>query len=167
MLVAQCLGDMTEGGASNGDCSNTRYHLLMADAGIVPAQPGKMAGEAGIGVILMTPLGEILERISERIGWVENHHVAEYQALIRGLEAAYFREIKYLRVRLDSAQVINQLTGKWRVKAECVKRSYEQAASLRTQFVDTELVRVPREANGEAHALARIALRPLRAKQLL
>jgi len=44
----------------------------------------KMAGEAAIGVVPKAPL----EEISEPIGSAKDHHVAEYRALIRGLEAA-------------------------------------------------------------------------------
>jgi DNA (cytosine-5)-methyltransferase 1 len=46
-----------------------------------------MAGEAAIGVVLKAPL----EEISEPIGPAKDHHVAEYRALIRGLEAARSR----------------------------------------------------------------------------
>jgi hypothetical protein len=47
-------------------------------------QPGNMAGEAATGVVLKRPLKEI----SEAIAPAKDHHVAEYRALIRGLEAA-------------------------------------------------------------------------------
>ena len=92
---------MTERGTSDGDGSGrkTRYHLLATDGGIVADQPDKMAGEAAIGVVLKAPL----EEISEAIGPAKDHHVAEYRALIRGLEAARSRGIEHLRVCLDSA----------------------------------------------------------------
>lgn len=83
---------MTERGTSAGDGSGpkTRYHLLTTDGGIGADQPGKkMAGEAAIGVVRKAPL----EEISERIGPAKDHHVAEYRALIRGLEAARSRGI--------------------------------------------------------------------------
>ena len=53
---------MTERGTSAGEGSGpkTRYHLLTTDGGIVADQPGKMAGEAAIGVVLKAPLGEDL-----------------------------------------------------------------------------------------------------------
>ena len=65
---------MTERGTSAGDGSGpkTRYHLLTTDGGIVADQPGKMAGEAAIGVVLKAPL----EEISEAIGPAKDHHVA-------------------------------------------------------------------------------------------
>ena len=103
---------MTERGTPAGDGSSpkTRYHLLTTDGGIVADQPGKMAGEAAIGVVLKAPL----EEISEPIGPAKDHHVAEYRALIRGLEAARSRGIEHLRVCLDSALLVNQVNGRCR-----------------------------------------------------
>jgi probable phosphoglycerate mutase len=143
-----------------GTRPKARYHLLATDGGIVADQPEKMAGEAAIGVVLKAPL----EEISEPIGPVEDHHVAEYRALIRGLEAARARGIEHLRVCLDSALVVNQLNGNWSVKAEHLKALHEQAASLASQFVDIRITWVPRKANAEADALASTPLGPLRSK---
>ncbi len=153
---------MTERGTSAGDGSGpkTRYHLLTTDGGIAPDQPGKMAGEAAIGVVLKAPL----EEISEPIGPAKDHHVAEYRALIRGLEAARSRGIGHLRVCLDSRLLVNQLNGRSRVEAEQLKPLHEQAVSLIQQFADIKITWVPREANAEADALASTVLGPLRRK---
>ena len=109
VLLGDTFGSMTERGTSAGDGSGskTRYHLLTTDGGIVAGQPGKMAGEAAIGVVLKAPL----EEISEPIGPAKDHHVAEYRALIRGLEAARSRGIGHLRVCLDSALLVDQKSG--------------------------------------------------------
>ena len=120
----------------------------------------KMAGEAAIGVVLKAPL----EEISEPIGPAKDHHVAEYRALIRGLEAARSRGIGHLRVCLDSALLVNQLNGRWKVKAEHLKPLHEQAVSLIQQFADIKITWVPRKANAEADALASAPLGPLRPK---
>jgi ribonuclease HI len=154
---------MTERGTSAGDGSGpkTRYHLLMTDAGIVPDQPGKkMAGEASIAVVLKAPL----EEFSERIGPTEHHHIAEYQALIKGLEAARSHGVEHLRVCLDSNLLVTQLKGTSKVKADDLKPLHKQAMSLMQQFVDIKIEWVPREANDEAHVLADTPLRPLRLK---
>src|SRR4051794_13146570 len=120
---------MTERRTSAGDGSGlkTRYHLLATDGGIVADQPGKkMAGQAAIGVVLKAPL----EEISETVGPAKDHHVAEFRALIRGLEAARARGIAHLRVCLDSALVVNQLNGRSKVKAEHLTSLHERAVSL-------------------------------------
>jgi ribonuclease H / adenosylcobalamin/alpha-ribazole phosphatase len=153
---------MTERGTSAGDGSGpgARYHLLTTDGGIVADQPGKMVGEAAIGVVLKAPL----EEISEPIGPAKDHHVAEYRALIRGLEAARSRGIGHLSVCLDSALLVNQLNGKWKVQAEHLKPLHKQAVSLIQQFTDIKITWVPRKANAEADALASTPLGPLRPK---
>jgi hypothetical protein len=69
------LGD-TSGSVTD---SETRYHLLATDGGIVADQPGKIAGEAAIGVVLKAPL----EEISEPIGAVPRKANAEADALAR------------------------------------------------------------------------------------
>jgi ribonuclease HI len=162
VFLGDTFGSMTERGTSAGDGSGhkTRYHLLTTDGGIVADQRGKMAGEAAIGVVLKAPL----EEISEPIGPAKDHHVAEYRALIRGLEAARSRGIGHLRVCLDSALLVNQLNGRWKVKAEHLKPLHEQADSLIQQFADIKITWVPREPNAEADALASTPLGPLRPK---
>jgi ribonuclease HI len=162
-LPGDTFGCMTGRATPDGDGSSgpkTRYHLLTTDGGIVADQPGKMAGEAAIGVVLKAPL----EEISEAIGPARDHHVAEYRALIRGLEAARSRGIEHLRVCLDSALLVNQLNGRWKVKAEHLKPLYKQAVSLIQQFADIKITWMPRKANAEADALASTPLGPLRPK---
>ena len=160
--MADSVRSVTEPGTSAGDGSGpkARYHLLSTDGGIVADQPGKMAGEAAIGVVLKAPL----EEISEAIGPTKDHHVAEYRALIRGLEAARTHGIGHLRVCLDSALLVNQLNGKWKVKAEHLKPLHEQAVSLIQHFADIKIAWVPRNANAEADALASVPLGPLKPK---
>jgi ribonuclease HI len=160
--LGDTFGSMRERGTSAGDGSGpkTRYHLLTTDGGIVADRPGKMAGEAAIGVVLKSPL----EEISEPIGPAKDHHVAEYRALIRGLEAARSRGIGHLRVCLDSALLVNQLNGRWKVKAEHLRPLHKQAVSLIQQFAEIKITWVPRKANAEADALASTPLGPLRPK---
>jgi ribonuclease HI len=160
--LGRYLWPMTERqtAAGDGSCPKTRYHLLTTDGGIVADQPGKMAGEAAIGVVLKAPL----EEIAEAVGPAKDHHVAEYRALIRGLEVARSRGIGHIRVCLDSLLVVNQLNGRWKVKAEHLKSLHEQALSLVQQFADIKITWVPRKANAEADALASTPLGPLKPK---
>ncbi len=157
-------GAMKERGTSAGDGlgPKTGYYLLSTDGGIVADQPGKMAGEAAIGIVLKAPL----EEIQEAIGPAKDHHVAEYRALIRGLEAARAHGIEHLRVCLDSRLVTEQLNGESQVKAEHLKPLHLQAAALIQQFADIKVTWVPREANSEADALASAPLGPLRHRPL-
>jgi ribonuclease H / adenosylcobalamin/alpha-ribazole phosphatase len=67
-------------------------------------------------------------------------------------------------VCLDSALVVNQLNGRWKVKAEHLKPLHRQAISLMRQFADIKITWVPRRANAEADALASTPLGPLKPK---
>jgi hypothetical protein len=58
-------------------------YTLHTDGGIV-ATPGQPAGEAAIGAVLKNSDNLLGEAISKSIGYVDNHHVAEFRALIEG-----------------------------------------------------------------------------------
>ena len=66
--------------------------------------------------------------------------------------------------RRITLQLVNQLNGRWKVKAEHLKALHEQAVSLIQQFADIKVTWVPRKANAEADALASTPLGPLRPK---
>jgi ribonuclease HI len=134
---------------------------LNTDGGIAAAQ-GQPSGEGAIGVVLKAPLGEVSERIEG--GPIVDHHVAEYQALIRGLELALSHGIERIRVCLDSALVVNQISGRFKVKAKHLKPLHAEAIVLIQKFADIRIAWVPRRANDEADALASKPLGPLRPK---
>lgn len=99
-----------------------------------------------------------LREISERIGWAEDHHVAEYRALIAGLTLARGHGINHIRVFLDSALVVNTVNGDWKLKAEHLKPLSMEARALVQEFADIKICWVPREWNAEADELAGKAL---------
>jgi ribonuclease H / adenosylcobalamin/alpha-ribazole phosphatase len=149
------------GGESKSNATRrVGLYQLSTDGGIVADPPGQAAGEAAIGVVLKAPLFET----AELIGPVEDHHVAEYRALIRGLEVARGQEIDRIHVCLDSALVVNQLSGRSKVRAAHLQTCHKRALSLMEQFAEVKLAWVPRRANSEADACASKPLGPLRPK---
>ena len=114
-------------------------------------------GPAAIGVVVSTPDGEPIDEIAETIGDATNN-VAEYRALLRGLERA--RELGATEVEIvgDSELVARQLIGAYKVKHPAMRPLYEQAiASLRG--LDRWNIRtVPRAENARADALVNSAL---------
>ena len=117
-------------------------------------------GPAAIGALVLdpstTPPGR-LATISKPIGEATNN-VAEYLALIAGLEAASATPAHAARVRGDSMLVIEQLSGRWKVKQAHLKPLHTQARSLLAAYDDVDLVHVRREENAEADALVNAAL---------
>ncbi len=84
--------------------------------------------------------------------------MAEYTALIEGLEVARTLRIDRIRVFVDSELLVDQLDGKAEVKKEHVKPLYDRAKTLVDSFPNIRVSWVPRRLNSEADALATKAL---------
>ena len=114
-------------------------------------------GPAGIGAILKTPDGNVIAEVSDFLGHTTNN-VAEYRALLAGLERAIEVGIQRIEVRADSELMIKQLKGQYRVKNAGLKPLYEQARELLSQFSNVKLSHVRREHNSEADRLANLGI---------
>src|SRR5689334_22583219 len=110
-------------------------------------------GPAGSGAILKTPEGEVLSTDSRYLGHTTNN-VAEYRALLMGLERALTLGIRRIEVRADSELLIKQLGGEYRVKNEGLKPLHAEAKALLSRFDSFVLTHVRRELNTEADHLA-------------
>jgi ribonuclease HI len=114
-------------------------------------------GPAAIGVVISRPDGELVEELAETIG-VTTNNVAEYQALLRGLERAAALGAQDIRIFNDSELVARQLTGAYRVKHEAMKPLHAEAMSRLSRFDTWRIDTVPRARNAEADALVNQAL---------
>jgi ribonuclease HI len=117
-------------------------------------------GPAAIGALVLDPTSvppQRLATVSERIGETTNN-VAEYRALIAGLEAAAATPARVARVRGDSKLVIEQIAGRWKVKQPHLKPLHAQACALLARYDEIDLAHVRREQNVEADALVNAAL---------
>jgi ribonuclease HI len=117
-------------------------------------------GPAAIGAVVFDPSSappERLAAVSERIGETTNN-VAEYRALIAGLEAAAPFNAHTVHVRADSMLVIKQLRGEYRVKHANLRPLHEEARALLRAYRVADLQHVPRAQNAEADALVNAAL---------
>jgi ribonuclease HI len=117
-------------------------------------------GPAAVGAVvydLGTRPPTRLRSVSERIG-IATNNVAEYRALIAGLEAAADLGAARLVVRADSQLLIRQLEGRYRVKHAGLQPLYRRARDLLAGYEDVVLEHVPREENAEADALVNAAL---------
>jgi ribonuclease HI len=117
-------------------------------------------GPAAIGAVVLDVTVDppmLLASVSEAIG-IATNNVAEYKALIAGLEAVLPFGPRCLRVRADSQLMIRQLEGRYRVKAPHLRPLYETAMMLLSKFEDVDLGHIPREQNIAADALVNAAL---------
>jgi len=114
-------------------------------------------GPAAIGVVLTGAAGEILEEVAERIG-VATNNVAEYRALLRGLERASAHGASDIEVINDSELVARQLNGVYKVKHPAMRPLYLDALAALRGFERWRVRNVPRAQNARADALVNAAL---------
>ncbi len=122
--------------------------ILYADGG-ARGNPGP----AGIGILLVDLDGNVLGEVARGIG-VTTNNVAEYTALIEGLELAHAKGATEIDVRLDSKLVVHQVLGEWKIKNDTLRRLAAKAESLLRRFERKSLSHVPREQNAAADKLA-------------
>jgi ribonuclease HI len=117
-------------------------------------------GPAAIGAVVFDSTvdpPQLLASVSETIG-VTTNNVAEYKALIAGLEAVAHLHGRVIHVRADSLLVINQLRGRWKVKHENMRPLHTRARALLSAYEVVDLEHVPRAENTAADALVNAAL---------
>lgn len=133
-----------------------RNYLLKADGSGTGTIDNPAQG--AIGVVLRDPDGGLVEEISRPIGPAINT-VAEYRALIAGLELARRYKVQRIRVFLDSELVVDQVNGRAKVGKEQIRSLHAEACSLLNEFPNHRVSWIPRKWNAEADALATKALR--------
>ena len=114
-------------------------------------------GPAGIGVVLSSTDGEVIGEVAESIGRATNN-VAEYKALIAGLELALAHDVTELEAFLDSELVVSQLNGSWKIKNDALRHLAIDARRLMNRFEKVTLSHVRREENSDADKLANQAM---------
>jgi ribonuclease HI len=114
-------------------------------------------GPAAMGALLVDDAGTVLREISTYLG-VATNNVAEWSALVAGLEAALELGVRDLSVRLDSELVVKQLDGSYRVKHPNLQPLYARARILLRNFEKVDVAHVRRKLNKEADALVNQAL---------
>jgi len=114
-------------------------------------------GPSGVGVVILDAKGKRLKEISRYIGETTNN-IAEYNALLYGLEEALILRIDEIVVNLDSELVAKQLTGDYRVKGPGLKPLFERAMNMLKSFKSFEIRHIERENNKEADKLVNRAI---------
>ena len=114
-------------------------------------------GPAAYGYVLETEDGTVLDARGETIG-VATNNVAEYRALIAGLEKAVELGIDELEVVSDSELLVKQMQGEYRVKNEALRELNDEANSLERELGRVRYKAVRREHNELADKLVNDAL---------
>lgn len=114
-------------------------------------------GPAGIGIVLRAEDGTPLITLGRFIGRATNN-VAEYRALITGLQKALELGAKRINIRGDSELIVRQMLGQYRVKNPDLKELYDQAQGLYRQFEHAQIEHNYRDKNTLADKLANLAM---------
>ena len=114
-------------------------------------------GPAAFGYVLEADDGTVLDARGEAIG-VATNNVAEYRALIAGLEAALAAGVDELEVVSDSELVVKQMRGEYKVKNAALRELSLEASRLARRFERVVYTAVRREHNELADRLVNEAL---------
>ncbi|HEX9437698.1 MAG TPA: reverse transcriptase-like protein [Candidatus Limnocylindria bacterium] len=114
-------------------------------------------GPAGSGALLLDETGKPIAELTLSLGHATNN-VAEYRALILGLEEARRLGIEQIDVRMDSLLVVRQMQGLWKIKHPGLRPLALRAGALLAQFGQRTIEHIPREENSRADRLANRAI---------
>jgi ribonuclease HI len=114
-------------------------------------------GPAAIAAVVATPEGEILEEASETIGPATNN-VAEYRALLLGIERARARGAREVELLGDSELIVRQVRGEYRVKDPALRDLHTRVREALEGLERWSIRHVRREENERADLLVNEAL---------
>ena len=114
-------------------------------------------GIAGSGALVRNEAGQILATKATPLGKASNN-VAEYTGLIEGLRLARDLDPEaFVEVKLDSKLVVEQMSGRWKIKHEDMKRLAAEASTILPPM-QVRYTWIPRKENGDADALSNEAM---------
>jgi ribonuclease HI len=114
-------------------------------------------GPAAAACVVCDPSGELLEERAQLLGRATNN-VAEYRALLLGLERARAMGATEVEVVNDSELVAKQVQGIYKVKHEAMRPLHREATAALREFERWSIRSVPRAQNAHADALVNAAL---------
>ncbi|MFA5145300.1 MAG: ribonuclease HI family protein [Candidatus Omnitrophota bacterium] len=114
-------------------------------------------GPSGIGVVIYCG-GRNIKNISTYIGNTTNN-VAEYTALIYGLQEALKLKAEVLKIKTDSQLLCRQINKVYKVKSPNILGLYNQVLGLMEAFKLVSIADISREYNQDADKLATQAVK--------
>lgn len=129
--------------------ADRRLRLILHCDGAARGNPGP----AGIGVHIADEDGNTVAEVAEGIG-EQTNNVAEYTAAIRGLQRARELGATEVHLRSDSKLLIEQISGRWKIKNKNLMRLHREVRDLAAGFERVTYEHVRRERNVAADLLA-------------
>ncbi|MFQ5795590.1 MAG: ribonuclease HI family protein [Candidatus Bipolaricaulia bacterium] len=122
-------------------------------------------GEAAVGVVIADGYGHRIKEFAETIGYTTNN-VAEYKALIAGCRAALSYQPEEIVLFTDSQLVARQVNGTYDIRDPSLRNLKLELVSLLERVPRWRVQHVEREANRDAHRIAKRAILEERRTQL-
>jgi ribonuclease HI len=110
-------------------------------------------GPAAAGIVIFDSSKKEIYKSAIYLGQATNN-IAEYTAVLEGMQAALRLEIKDIEIYTDSQLVIRQLNGLYKVKSLPLKEIFIKIKELETKFHSVEYVHLKREHTEIPHNLA-------------
>jgi ribonuclease HI len=110
-----------------------------------------------MGVVILDSGRKKIKEIYKYIGEATNN-VAEYRALISGLEEAIALEATDVIIHVDSELLVKQLNGEYKVKDANMKILFDESLKLLKNFSSFEVKHIERRKNKEADKLVNKAI---------
>jgi ribonuclease HI len=114
-------------------------------------------GPSGVGVIICQD-GQVIKNISNYIGNTTNN-VAEYTALIYGLEESLVLNAQKIKINSDSQLLCRQINKVYKIKSPNILGLYNQVKRLMSAFKEVKVNHIPRTINRGADKLATQAVK--------
>ena len=113
-------------------------------------------GPGGIGVIFFDQDHNLVDKFSKYIGDTTNN-IAEYKALIYGLEIASKKNCSQVQVFSDSQLMVRQINGEYKVKDKILQSLIMEVGKFIKNFKEFNISHLPRQKNKLANDLAQKA----------
>lgn len=114
-------------------------------------------GPAGIGVVITDGSSAVVKNIAKYIGNTTNN-IAEYTALVFGMEEAHNLGAKELIINTDSELLAKQLGGEYKIKNPALKDLYAKVMQILKSFTEVRVNQIERTENKGADKLANQAI---------
>ena len=110
----------------------------------------------GVGVIIITPVGEIL-KYGVRLKFSATNNEAEYEGILTGLRLGKALGATNLLVQNDSKLVIGQIKGDYEAKEERMQKYVRLMKHLTQEFDRVEFTQIPKSQNMMADEVSKLA----------
>ncbi|GIL84214.1 hypothetical protein Vretifemale_12907 [Volvox reticuliferus] len=153
MLLVEDDGELLHFGGLTGEVDPSRTYRLEFDGG-----SRRNPGDAGFGALLVDVAnGQHVDYVAGPLSSSSNN-VAEWSALVAGMQMAIDMGVRHLIVQGDSELVCRQVNGRYGVNTPSLQPLADSVCSLRGRLDSFDVVHVPRSANAAADLLSNFAM---------